>query len=185
MANGFSKGELLEFLDYLANKGLAGPSMIAGRKTAANALLGVLSDDEVSDVRELDLDEVAQRLLNLRGTEFKPESVRVYKSRVGSAIEDFVRYRRDPIAFKPVGAKKVSARVDKSARSEPPVSGATSPPLSPASHLDPTKVSEITFPVPIRPGVVVRLIGVPNDLSRKEAEKIGAVALALATNEGE
>jgi hypothetical protein len=181
MANGFSRNDLLEFLDYMGNKGLGGASMVAGRKTAVNALLGVLSDDEVKDVRELDLDEAAQRLLNLRGSEFKPESVRVYRSRVGSAVDDLVRYRRDPIAFKPAGTKKSSTRAERPARSEASTSGTTvSPALAPT---DPTTISEITFPVPIRPGVVVRLIGVPNDLSRKEAEKIGAVVLALASED--
>jgi hypothetical protein len=181
MANGYSRADLVEFLDYMANKGLGGSSMLAGRKTAVNAFTSVLDADELVDLRKLDLDVVATRLINRRGNEFKPESVRVYRSRVEAAIADLVRYRQDPIAFKPIGAAPPK-RPPADKKEKASVSADVSQPASP-KFIEPALTSEITFPVPIRPSVVVRLIGIPSDLTRKEAERISAVVLALASNE--
>ena len=58
-------------------------------KAAVNTLLSILDNSEIEDVTTLDLDEVANRFMNKRGTEVKPDSVKVYKSRVASAIADF------------------------------------------------------------------------------------------------
>jgi hypothetical protein len=38
----------------------------------------------------------------------------------------------------------------------------------------------IEFPIPIRKGVIVRVAGIPSDLSPEEATKIGNVILALS-----
>jgi hypothetical protein len=183
MANGFSKGDLFEFLDFTGRKGLGSTSMVAGRKAAVNALLGVLSDDEAKDVRSLDLDEVAQRFMNLRGTDFKPASIQVYRSRVQSAINDFVRYRQDPIGFKPSGGQVKRASTTRSEKIQNPDAPQAANNASFATSTN--SIPEITFPVPIRPGIVVRLIGIPDDLSRKEAERISNVILALAQSDGE
>jgi hypothetical protein len=161
----------------MGKKGLGGTSMIAGRKAAVNALLGALSDDEAQDVRSLDLDQVAHRFLNLRGAEFKPSSVQVYRSRLQSAIGDLVRYRQDPIGFKPVGSapkRNPSPRTEKSQNPD------ATPTVVVSTANEANAISEITFPIPIRTGVVVRLIGIPNDLTKKEAERISNVVLALA-----
>jgi hypothetical protein len=42
-------------------------------------------------------------------------------------------------------------------------------------------VETVDIPVPIRPGVVVRLTGIPNDLTSSEARKLANVVLALAS----
>jgi hypothetical protein len=40
--------------------------------------------------------------------------------------------------------------------------------------------SEIVFPIPIRPDVVVKVVGLPSDLTKQEAARIGNVINALA-----
>ena len=115
MAN-LSRTALLEFIDYLANKGLMNKTTASARKAAANRVLGILDDAEANDVSKIDLDEVMTRFHNLEGAKFTPDSLNTYKSRLKSAIEDFVRYQRDPLEFQAYDAKQLGG-VSPSARS--------------------------------------------------------------------
>jgi hypothetical protein len=174
----FSKAKLLDFLDFLGNKGLMNKMTVASRKAAANTLLSILSEQEAQDITKLDLNEVAMRFTNLKGAEFKPESIKVYKSRVSSAIEDFKKYRASPLTFKPsiVSPKAPSAqKADKDSEQNSVVKS--------GKFVD--DPSGVTFPVPIRPNVVVRIVGVPSDLTKREAAKIANVVVALATVDDE
>lgn len=170
----FSKDKLLEFLDYLATKGLMNRATVAARKAATNTVLGILEPDEVLDLRNIDLDEVASRFANLKGTEFKPDSVKVYKSRVSSALEDFKKYKASPQTFKPsIGIPKTrssSKGAKENVTQNVPKNG---------DHADSSHA--FTFPVPIRPDVVIKISGIPSDLTKKEASKVANVILALAT----
>ena len=145
-----------------------------------NTILDILSEDEASDLRDLDLDEVLRRFGNLKGTEFKPASLRMYRVRIANSLKDLKKYREDPIRFKPnitlrTLRKKRSASIRETSQdrlyfTETPI---------------PDRETEIAFPVPIRPGRVVRIVGVPSDLSKSEARKIANVVLALAENSDE
>ena len=44
----------------------------------------------------------------------------------------------------------------------------------------PREVSTVDIPIPVRPGMIVRLQGIPADLSGPEAQRIANVILALA-----
>src|SRR5690349_3096805 len=104
-----SRTDLLAFLDYLAAKGLMNPTTARSRKASANAILGILSEEEAADVTAINLDDVMTRFHNLQGANFTPDSMATYKSRTKSAIEDFIRYQQNPLGFKastPNGARK-------------------------------------------------------------------------------
>lgn len=173
MSNDFSKISFLTFLDYLGNKGLVKKATIAARKAAVTALLGQLDETEVQDVRTLDLDDIAVRLANLSGDKFTPASLQTYKSRYRSALEDFLNYRKDPTTFSP----KISQRQRKSKPEntknelQPPKDEKTTPPPA---------VKEITFPIPIRSDLTIKIVGLPADLSQQEAQRISNVIQALA-----
>lgn len=106
MSNPTSRGELLKFLNYVGSKGLLSPSTVESRKASVNKVLGILGDDEASDVSGLDLDEVMHRFANLHGQEYTADSLRTYKSRVKSSIDDFLRYVENPMGFKVGGPKR-------------------------------------------------------------------------------
>lgn len=170
----FSKPKLMEFLDFLGNKGLMNKATVASRKAATNTFLSILADEEADDLRKIDLDEVALRFSNLKGGQFKPDSIKVYKSRVSSAIEDLKKYKANPLNFKPsISAPK--------APSAPKSEKDTKPSTNKAGTKSGNE-SEVVFPVPIRPDVVVKIAGLPSDLTKKEAAKIANVVLALATD---
>ncbi len=173
MSNDFSKTAFLTFLDYLGNKGLVKKSTVAARKAAVNSLLGTLGDEEVKDVRTLDLDDIAIRLANLEGDKFTPGSLQTYKSRYRSALEDFVNYRNDPTTFSPklTQRKSRSASPKKSENKDKPTRDRTD---KPRAH------NEIVFPIPLRENLTIKIVGLPPDLTEQEAQKISRVIQALA-----
>jgi hypothetical protein len=181
-----SRDELLRFLDYMADKGLMKRATVQSRKAAVNTLLSILTDEEAADLQGLDIDHLIGRFHNIKGDEFKPASLRVYKSRLNSVVDDYTRYRREPLTFKPQssGSRERSPR-SASPKTDPAgseVRGSANVRQAPApttgSGME--AVETIVFPIPIRKGVIVRVSGIPSDLTPDEAEKIGNVILALS-----
>jgi hypothetical protein len=178
MADDFSRQAILDFMDYLGGKGLMNKSTVASRKAAANTLLSILDEDEARDLRNLDLDGLVQRFSNLKGKSFKPESLRVYKGRLANVLKDFKNYQSDPLSFRPnvASAKRTTHKAHEEASS------------TESANVDRTgrdksvqeTHSELVFPIPIRPDVIVSISGIPDDLTEKEAEKISKVVRALS-----
>jgi hypothetical protein len=185
MSAGYSKQDLLSFLDYLSNKGLMNKDTVSSRRAAVNTLLSILSDDEAANLKGLDLDTLLQRFVNLKGSGFKPESVRVYKSRLGAVLADFERYKRDPLNYKPNHTARERAQRPQNGDTHKETPKRAAIPLSGTAGFGTASVNDdeiqaIEFPIPIRKGVIVRVAGIPSDLTPEEAQKIGNVILALS-----
>jgi len=175
--------DVMAFIDYLRTKGLMNDATARGRKAAVAAMFSVLDETERADVTAVDLDELAIRFLNKRGGEFQPSSVKVYKARVASALADFKKYRADPLNFKVgIAPKPKTEKTSSQPKGKQPVR-----PVSPQSQQQPIGAflnpSEFVFPVPIRPNTVVKIVGLPSDLSKQEAARIANVITALATGD--
>lgn len=172
---------LLEFLDWTADKGLMAKNTVGGRKAAITAVLGILDPEEKGDVTAVDLDSAMTRFVNLQGKKYNTSSLNVYKSRTNAAINDFAKWINDPLAFKPQSNKpeKVQSKVVKSSKA---ASGQDHQHEQPAANpgAAPSQASANVFPVPIRENVVVRIHGLPFDLTAAEAEKIANVVKAMA-----
>jgi site-specific recombinase XerC len=182
MANGQSREDLLQFLDYLGSKGLMNPQTASARKASANTLLGILPKEEVMDVTKLDLESVTQRFMNLKGSEFKPDSVRVYKSRVAAAIRDFASYKKDPLSFKP----QLEQRASKTTEKKNKAAAAAFNQVSHANVINPSPAMQtegIVFPIPLRADITIKIAGIPADMSQSEAKRICNVLMALAVPE--
>jgi len=176
MANERSREKLLEFLDYLGEKGLMAKATIAARKAAAGKVLGILSEEEAEDVTKLNLDDVMARFHNLEGKSYTPASLTTYLSRLKSAVEDFETYLENPLGFRPsVQARekrKPDGKKDEAAsRSDWP--GAERPSVK-------TPLSSSILPIAIRPDTTVFVQGLPYDLTEAEANKIANVIRAMA-----
>lgn len=174
-----SREAVLQFLDYCKNKGLMKPPTAEARKAAVNQVLGILSDEEAADVAKIDLDSVMNRFQNLHGTRYTLDSLRTYKARVKNSIFDFLRFRENPMDFKPTGgASKQPAKLKR------PEKGAAAPagssPPSPSKLNVETLMTSSTLPIPIRQDLTVLIHGLPFNLSGAEAMKIANVVLALA-----
>lgn len=179
MQEDFSKEALIKFLEYLADKGLMNAYTVSSRKAAVNTVLGALSDEDTKDVRTLNIDDVERKFTNLQGTKFKPDSIRVYKSRVAGSIADFIQFRQNPTGFKPkiTQQRTSSEQKYKKTKEKQLINSNLHRPLD--GGADQFDIG-IAFPIPIRQDVIVKVIGIPSDLTRKEAQKIGNVIAALA-----
>lgn len=185
MAQEYSKTALLKFLDFVANKGLMKKSTATSRKAAINTLLSILTEDELADLRGLDIDAVVQRFANLKPHEMKPASLNVYKSRLASSLKELERFNRDPTGYRPQVAARTTSRTKTNGESggtseskNEDAAGINSVNVDPKNKSD--EVETIVFPIPLRPGIIVRVSGIPSDLTPEEAEKIGSVVLALS-----
>jgi len=182
----YSLDGLNKFVDYVIEKGLMKPETAKARKRAANSILGVLAPSEVEDLRTIDVDHISQRFANLQGTGFKPASLKVYQSRLKSVLADFFQYVEDPINFKPSVNTRSSGGGEKKAKTgktkEKTITNSDPHSNSPAAthHLEAEKHGNLVFPIPIRPGLIVKLSNIPDNLTQAEAEKISAVIKALA-----
>lgn len=177
MAQARSREELLNFLDYLAEKGLMSPVTARSRKASANRVLSILSDEEAADITNLDIDQIMARFSNLEGRKYTPESLMTYKSRVKSAVEDFGAYLSNPLSFRP-GAQPRDRRSagNKLRREVSPRPTGTEPTHS---EKEPAAAANI-LNIPLRSDLIVRIQGLPFDITPAEAKKISNVILAMA-----
>ena len=174
-----SREKLLEFLDYLADKGLVAKGTAAARRAAANKLLGILSEEEARDITKLDLDEVMSRFQNLEGSSYTPGSLKTYLSRVRAAVEDFDAYVNNPLGFRPNIRKRERPKASAKKPDEAKAAATATNPV----RVEPTSppMSNSIVPIPIRQDTTVFVQGLPFDLSEAEAERIANVIRAMAT----
>ncbi|WP_309752727.1 hypothetical protein [Novosphingobium sp.] len=191
MSQNRSRDDLIQFLEYLGDKGLIPRATASARRTAATKVLSVLSDDEAQNVLTVDIDHVMACFDNLNPRQYTPESLQSYRSRLKTSLEDFRSYSDNPVAFRPNGqsrqkakssssGSKIAAR-GKSSGSSKAASGelvvSTPPPSSPLVDLP--NVNQL--PIPLRQNLTVRIYGLPFDLTKQEAQKISNIILAHAS----
>jgi hypothetical protein len=176
-----SRTALLGFLDYLANKGLMNRQTVAARKASANKVLGILDESEAADVSKIDIDAVMDRFLHLHGSNYTPETLGVYKSRTKSTIEDFLRYQKDPLNFKP-GIQTTPRRPDR-AKSNASPDSSTNSETTQKIEVEAPPASVNILPIPIRPDLTIKIQGLPFDLTVSEANKIANVVRAMASED--
>jgi hypothetical protein len=178
-----SRKGLMEFLDYLANKGLMAGNTAMARKAAANKVLSVLSNEEAADVTGVDLNDVMRRFQNLEGRNYTPGSLTTYQSRTKSALDDFTAYLANPLSFRPslqARDRNASAKLSSagSAKTEPSSNGQHQASVN--THSDDV---DRALPIRIRSDLTILVHGLPFDLTEAEARKISNVILAYATSE--
>ncbi len=181
--NGYSSADLLEFLEYLGNKGLVNKSTAAARRSGCTKIFELVSPNGIDDVRTIDPDQYMERFANLSGSTYSPGTHKEYRSRLGRSIEDFLRFKENPANFKaapsreskrPRPSKQVVATSGKGPND------VIQKPTGPTYVQTPTATATIDFPIPVRAGVIVQINGLPVDLSKMEAEKIAKVISAMA-----
>jgi hypothetical protein len=157
---------------------------VSARKAAAGQILGILGDDEASDITSIDLDQVVSRFQNLHGKKYTPQSLTTYKSLVKAAIDDFAAYLANPLAFRPSVQSRDRVKT-KSAKPAQRESDAMEPlkTESPSRAVHSAMASSNILPIPLRADLTVFIQGMPFDLSAQEARKIANVVLAMAPSE--
>lgn len=183
MSNDRSRKALMEFMDYLADKGLMAKNTAMARKAASNKVLGILPEDMTSDVTTIDLDEVMLRFQNLEGKKYTPGSLNTYKSRVRAALDDFESYLKNPMGFRPnlqTRERRSKNTTAESSGTMTDAGGARN--VQPSRPVTSSPASSTILPIPIRPDLTVHIQGLPFDLTEAEARKISNVVLAMAVS---
>ncbi len=186
MNNSRSRSELLDFLDYLARKGLMNKATVSARKAAANKVLSVLDDSEAEDVSILDIDDIMGRFNNLNGGKYTPDSLAAYKSRLKTAIDDFLSYLRNPMAFKPgmsSNGRKTTDRQKQKLNKSNQKNGSDLSTNFPVDRSHIPIATPMILPIPLRTDLTIFIQGLPYDLSSAEANKIANVIKAMANPE--
>jgi hypothetical protein len=123
-----------------------------------------------------------RRFANLHGQEYTADSLRTYKSRTKSSIDDFVRYVENPMGFKVGGPKRQPRAKSAQPNSKPPEQAEATALASNLNTAMPAASSSI-IPIAIRSDTVVHIQGLPLDLTPREAKKISNVILAMAMDD--
>lgn len=187
----YSLDALRGFLDWAATKGaLKRPTALSWR-TAVDKVFIDPDGIDTHDLRDLkqNLEVVLDRFANLHGKEYTQASLRTYQGRVRSAISEFLRYVDDPVGYSPRVSKRAartSTRSPERSAGAQPVeaqkSGSSDAAAVPESGVATGQpLAGLTVPIPIREDVLVRIHGIPADLTPAEAEKIANVVKAYAT----
>ncbi len=184
----YSSESLLQFLDYAAEKGLMNRHTARTKKVAVSSIFEILDDNELSDIRNLDVNDVIQRFAHLEGEKFTPKSLKDYKSRLNSSVRDFIRYRDNPLAYSAAKPKinKLKSTNNKKLKVPPNIKrklGKNKTSSTESVTTNNNTFESPIFPIPIRNGEIVRIAGLPHDLTEAEAKRITAVITALAISD--
>ena len=185
MPNEYSVADLLDFLSHAGERGLMPAATAQALAVAVRNVFGILDSEEQADLRQLDLDATIRRFNNKRARDFNPTSLKEYGRRVRRAVDMYTKWRHDPADFsvktrpstagkKPRANKKEAAAQDitESRAGVPVTTDVQMPVLSaPGGY-------QSAFPV--RPGRVVTLLNVPEDLTSAEAERLAQFVRMLA-----
>jgi hypothetical protein len=167
----YSRDALARFIEYVVEKGLVNSSTAQGWRVATGKVLTDLPDEQLADVRRIDVDAVFRSFLNRNPGRLSPVSVGEYRRRVGRAIEEFVKWVENPGGY---GTRSAAwqARVDRPRfRAAPTTRERERPAEVPAAG--------IALHYPLRPGFLAQ-VTVPRDLTVDEARRMGAFLLTLA-----
>ncbi|CAN5317710.1 hypothetical protein BH23GEM4_BH23GEM4_21890 [soil metagenome] len=182
----FSFRALIDFLDYAGDHGLINHGTTVSYRVAASKIEDDLTDQEASDVRQIEVPIVFQRFVNKNRVKVSPDTLRTYQRRLETAIGEFVEWRKDPTAYKPKGRSGVK-RAAKNGKAEEPKA---SRPRRRAETEQPVRLSEtdtppnrliLTIPFPLRPDFLAS-IQIPRDLKSSEAERLATFIRTLAVD---
>lgn len=182
MPTGQSTDDLLSFLQQACDSGLMPAATAQALMVACRNVFDVLRKSEQGDVGVLDVDDAISRFTNKRGKDFNPASVKEYGRRVRRAVELFLAWRRDPASV------KVRTRTSASSSGHPvhlPGDAAQSATRHVFEYpqtetITATSIGNYQTSFPLRPGHLITLSNIPQDLTRQEADRIAAFIGMLA-----
>jgi len=184
MSANYAVDELLKVLKIWGDKGTLKKGTAVSYKTAIERVFSILDEKEKSDVRNIDVESVIRRFQNLHEADVQPSSVRVYKSRIESAIRSFVAYRDLGPSWKPEVKTRERGKPRNGSRSVTSDAGENN---TQGSDISPeslgTKHAEtLSLPFPLRSDVTVTVSGLPRDLTTTECFRLGAFLKTLAAD---
>lgn len=152
-----------DFLESLISLNIMKEATARNLKNSSARLLTVVREEEMNDVSQLDVDELAERYINAAEPKPSDSSITAYKSRTESAIRKFIAFQAgEEIPYNPVERPEEEEKlVEVKHQAEEKIAG-------PSSY---------SLPVVIRPesGITVTISDIPTDLTSEEAERISSI----------
>ncbi|MCC6224804.1 MAG: hypothetical protein IT195_00180 [Microthrixaceae bacterium] len=181
---------LVAFLDYAIQKGYLKTATGQAMKTAVKEVLSATEGAdgwETVDLTSLDEDDVLRRFETLRAMKFSSGSLSTYKGRYSRAAAMFEEFRASPATWRPSVKQRSRSKGNGASTSAAPESSKTdsgapstpAPPPGPSAPHPGHGSAIITYPFPLRQGVLAS-VELPPDLTRREARRLAAFIEALA-----
>lgn len=185
--------EILKFLEFAGRKLILNEHAVNCRLTACNNLFSVLNEEEDNAEHILkNLDVLVNRFRN-RNTNVQPSTLKVYKSRVKSSIEDFKAWSADPFAWERAVTDKARAQSLERKNHKKKAPKAKEKAATPVEEIVETIVEaavetprtnsgarRVSFP--IRPDFAVEMTLPPEGLTLKDMKRIGLFLYPYCTD---
>jgi hypothetical protein len=183
---------LIAFLDHLIKRNEMVESTASALRTGCKKVLDVEDDPSTVDLRTADIDDIIRRFRNRWRGQIKDRSIDQYEQRFRQSVDMYLKWLVSDPSWRPTrqaprattNGTGVAPTKKPASRSSSPaaVSGSTAAAEPEDAPSGPTSPGMITYPLPIRRGVQGRLV-LPEDLSKKEAQRIANFVAALAFDE--
>jgi hypothetical protein len=178
MGEDYSKRAFMEFMDYVADKGLVKVETARTWRVAASKLLVDVGDDE--DVRPLEVEVLTRKAANRNG-DLSPETLNAYRKRVQLARKEFLAWRENPINYKPQSFSRNLRPAQNGERAPKAEKQPQGRQADATPKEKPSVTNGLPLSYPLRPDFLAELI-IPRDLKTDEARRLGAFLLTLAAD---
>lgn len=176
MTNDYTMNDLLDFLNHAGDKGFMPAATAQALAVASRNVFGVLEANEQKNIKTLDLDVIIKRFNNKRAKDFSPASLKEYGRRVRKALDLYDQWKNNPADF------SVKTRAPRKSRKETSTEPRHSEIPTPENHASTKQAGGYQSSFPVRPGRVVTILNIPEDLTSAEAEKLASFVRVLAVD---
>lgn len=184
---------LKEFIQFLSDKGLLNPNTAGGMRTASEKVLSALDENERQNIKGLDVETALRRFQNKNPGAIKPDSARVYQSRLGRALQLLDEFNLNPTGFKvkSIGKGKVTENGIPAKKKQEPRKGQTTydsmggnPPNTAEIQNAVVRTQSVSLMFPLRGDFNAQFV-IPKNLTMREAKKLAAYFELLAVDADE
>lgn len=175
--------DLVGFFEYAAQKGLMKRDWANTLKGSCKAVLSSVEPEEWESValEGIDVDAFVRRFERLKMGDLKPDSLNVYGRRFRTGLTTYLQFLQSPSTWQyPSPRAEDGSRVLK--RVARPAKTKGTPLAVPTVVAALPHDSLITYPYPLRPGLVLT-VALPSDLTQKEAGRLSTFLHSLAVDE--
>ncbi|AZZ95333.1 hypothetical protein EUZ85_02340 [Hahella sp. KA22] len=172
LAYGYSYEAFIHYLDYAVSNGLISPHTARGKQHAVKRILSSQPADVLNDLRQLDIEDVCKRFIELQCENVNDKAKSVYLSRFRSSIKAFLAYMESKPASISLDNCPISTQSD-----EKELLVAQKESFTAEEYL-PVKTMSLEFPVD--ENQCIKLTGIPLTLTEEAAERLSDVIKGLA-----
>lgn len=181
LLNSATGGGLQHFFDLMIKKNEINKATGGALRTASRKYLELEDAPDEVDLRGIDFDSMNRRFVNRHRGELNAKSLETYNHRFRQSVEMYLNFldnkEWNTIKSRTSATKARTNGSKPTTKVTPPADDAPAP-----GGGAPPAPGMTTFPIPLRPGVVGKLI-LPDNLTQKEARKVVAIVTALAFEE--